>query len=75
MNEIVQERRGDIFATAKEHHSPGIRSMGADSHKNSTEFGKEPMSSHMKRTGTLRKSIMQSSGANYMNRNASQTNK
>lgn len=58
MNEIVQERRGDIFV---QNHSPGERSRGIhmDSHKTSSDFGKEPMSSHMKRTGgALRKSIM-----------------
>jgi hypothetical protein len=57
MNEIVQERRGDIFGA---NISPRVQSRvtGMDSHKNSTEFGKEPQSSLMKRTGALRKSIM-----------------
>ena len=68
MNAIVQDRRGEIFPV--EAPSPG-RSEKQSDLMGSKASDQGQSASAMRRTGALRKSIMASSGANYMNRNAS----
>ena len=75
MNRIVQDRRGDIFPG----EDNGRLSPGRQSDKQSDLLGSKASeygfqsNSAMRRTGALRKSIMANSGANHMNRNASQS--
>ena len=81
MNSIVQERRGDIFPSETPPRGAlsgaGMQGYAVDrdghlaSKVSSVDQGLSSPET-MRRTGTLRKSIMQSSGLNYaMNRNGS----
>jgi hypothetical protein len=77
MNAIVQERRGEIFLRGSTpprggHSGGGMHDReGNLASKVSSQDPGLSSPETMRRTGTLRKSIMQSSGLNYaMNRNA-----
>jgi len=60
MNAIVTDRRGDIFpGEDHDRQTPAQESKFASTNNNTTGFGDQQNTTGMRKTGVLRKSIMQ----------------